>query len=340
MKVLNIHEVNDVRLDPCEPPEAGPKDVVLRMKACGICGSDLSYIKIGGIMRPPGGVPPIGHEGAGEVLSVGAEVAGLAPGDAVIINPMNTPSLIGGGGPEGAFCDEVLVRDAKKDDNLLPIPEGVPYDIAAMCEPLAVALHGVNRSEAKPGDKVAVFGCGPIGLGMVLWLADRGVEDIVALDLADERLERARALGAKHVINPGKEDMRKRMGECHGETTNLIGHPAVGTDAFIDAAGGPTVLSDIINMSKGHCRIVVTAAYMKPVELPIGRMLTSEPIFTTAVGYPTEMNDVVSSMARLKDKIATMISHRLPFEQVIEGLKLAGTPQSAKVMIEFEGAGA
>lgn len=338
MKVLNIHEVGDVRLDPHDPPEAGPNDVVLKMKACGICGSDLSYIKMGGIMREPGGVTPIGHEGAGEVLSVGGEVSDLKPGDPVIINPMNTPSLIGSGGPEGAFCDQVLVRDAKRDDNLLPIPEGVPYDVAAMCEPLAVALHGVNRAEAKPGDKVAVFGCGPIGLGMVLWLADRGVEDIVALDLADERLERAKALGAKHVINPGKEDMRKRMGECHGETTNLIGHPAVGTDAFIDAAGGPTVLADIINMCKGHSRIVITAAYMKPVELPLGRMLTSEPIMTTAVGYPTEMNDVVSSMARLKDKIATMISHHLPFEQVIDGIRIAGTPESAKVMIEFEGA--
>jgi (R,R)-butanediol dehydrogenase / meso-butanediol dehydrogenase / diacetyl reductase len=338
MKVLNIHEVNDVRLDPYTPPEAGPKDVVLKMKACGICGSDLSYIKHGGIMREPGGVTPIGHEGAGEVLSVGAEVEGISPGDQVIINPMNTPSNIGSGGPEGAFSTQVLVRDARKDDNLLPIPGGVSYQVAAMCEPLAVALHGVNRAEAKPGDKVAVFGCGPIGLGMVLWLADRGVEDIVALDLADERLERARALGAKHTINPGKEDLRKRMGECHGETTNLIGHPAVGTDAFIDAAGGPTVLADIINMCKGHSRIVITAAYMKPLELPIGRMLTSEPIMTTAVGYPTEMNDVVSNMARLKDKIETMISHRLPFEQVLEGIKIAGTPQSAKVMIEFEGA--
>jgi len=338
MKVLNIHEVDDVRLDDYELPEVGPKDVVLKMKACGICGSDLSYIKYGGIMREPGGVTPIGHEGAGEVLRVGSEVDAVSVGDAMIVNPMNTPSMIGSGGPEGAFVNELLVREAERGTNLLPIPEGVPYDVAAMCEPLAVALHGVNRAEAKAGEKVAVFGCGPIGLGMVLWLADRGVTEIVALDLADERLERAKALGAKYVINPGKEDVRKRMGECHGETTNLIGHPAVGTDAFIDAAGGPSVVSDIINMSKGHCRIVITAAYMKPVELPLGRMLTSEPILTTAVGYPTEMPDVVAAMPRLKDKIASMISHRLPFESVLDGLKIAGTPESAKVMIEFEDA--
>src|SRR5579872_7040640 len=88
MKVLNIHEVGDIRLDDYELPEAGPKDIVVKMKAVGICGSDLSYIKWGGIMRKPGGVTPIGHEGAGEVLRVGSEVAGISPGDPVIINPM------------------------------------------------------------------------------------------------------------------------------------------------------------------------------------------------------------------------------------------------------------
>jgi (R,R)-butanediol dehydrogenase/meso-butanediol dehydrogenase/diacetyl reductase len=81
--------------------------------------------------------------------------------------------------------------------------------------------------------------------------------------------------------------------------------------------------------------MVVTAAYMKPVEVPLGRMLTSEMTITTAMGYPTEMPEVVAAMPRLKDRIASMISHKLPFERVIEGLGIAATPQSAKVMIGF-----
>ncbi|MBM3596446.1 MAG: zinc-binding dehydrogenase, partial [Alphaproteobacteria bacterium] len=153
MKRLNIHDVNDVRLDNYELPNPGPNDVVLKMKACGICGSDLSYIKWGGLGREPGGVTALGHEGAGEVLSVGSEVKGLAPGDPVIVNPMATPGLIGNGGPEGALVDQLLVRGGEKGTNLLPIPEGVPYDVAAMCEPLAVALHGVNRAQTKAGQK-------------------------------------------------------------------------------------------------------------------------------------------------------------------------------------------
>ncbi len=337
MKVLNIHEVDDVRLDDYELPEAGPKDVVLKMKACGICGSDLSYIKYGGIMREPGGVTPIGHEGAGEVMLVGSEVEGVSVGDAMIVNPMMTPSNIGSGGPEGAFVDELLVRAAEKGTNLLPIPEGVPYDVAAMCEPLAVAMHGVNRMEVKPGDKVVVFGCGPIGLGMVLWLVDRGITDVIALDLAQERLDRALELGARAVLNPAEVDIKEEIGKLHG-TEMCMHKPAVGTDAFIDAAGAPRVITDVINMAKYHSRLVITAAYMKPFEVPFGTMLTSEMTITTAVGYPTEMPEVVAAMPRLKDKIATLISHKLPFESVLEGLKIAGTPESAKVMIEFEGA--
>lgn len=334
MPILNIHEVNDVRLDPKEPPVPGDKDVVIKVKACGICGSDLTYIKYGGIMRQPGGVTPIGHEAAGEVVSVGSAVQGVSVGDRFAINPMNTPSNIGSGGPEGAFTDQLLVAEARVGDNLLPIPEDVPYEIAAMTEPLSVALHGVNRAEAKAGDKVVVFGCGPIGLGMVLWLVDRGAH-VVALDLSDERLERAKALGADAVINPARENVRERLEELHG-TAQLLNRSAVGTDAFIDAAGGPNILMDVIGMAKFHARLVVTAAVMKPVEINLGTMLTSEMTITTAMGYPTEMPEVVAALPRLKDKIATMISHRLPLSQVLDGLKIAATPESCKVMIHAD----
>ncbi|GGB99239.1 threonine dehydrogenase [Novosphingobium endophyticum] len=333
MELLTIHGAGDVRLDPYERPVAGPKDVVVRMKSVGICGSDLSYIRIGGI--PPGNVTALGHEGAGEVMEVGAEVAGIAVGAPVIVNPMMTPGNIGSGGPEGAFTQELLVRGARLGESILPIPEGIPYDVAAMCEPLAVAMHGVNRAEVKPGDKVVVFGCGPIGLGMLLWLVDRGITDVVALDLSEERLERARALGVQAAFDPTRVDLRAELAKLHGEVPSY-GRVGVGTDAFIDAAGAPNILSDVIMMAKFHSRMVITAAHMKPIEFPAGRMLTSEMTITTAMGYPTEMPEVIAAMPRLKDKIVAMISHRLPFRDVMKGLEIAATPASAKVMIEME----
>ena len=332
--LLNIHGVDDVRLDVYQRPEPGPKDVVVKMKACGICGSDLSYIKVGGMPREPGGQTALGHEGAGEVMFVGSEVADIAVGQLVIVNPMNTPSFIGSGGPEGAFTEELLVREARLGDSILPIPAGIPYDIAAMTEPLAVAMHGVNRAEAREGTKLVIYGCGPIGLGMVLWAVDRGC-DVIALDLAEERLERARTLGAR-TINPSTEDAVARIKELHG-TEHYFGRERSSTDAYIDAAGGPSILADVVSMAKKHARHVITAAYMKPIELPAGPMLTSEMTITTAVGYPDEFPDVVAAMPRLQDKIRTIISHHLPFERIMEGLEIAATPQSAKVMIEFAG---
>ena len=333
MKLLTIHDVGDVRLDEYARPECGPDDVVVKMKAVGICGSDLSYIKVGGIPTP-GTKTALGHEGAGEVLEVGAKVSGIAVGDAVIINPMMTPSNIGSGGPEGCFTEELLVRAAVAGTNILPIPAGIGYDVAAMCEPLAVAMHGVNRADVKPGDKVVVFGCGPIGLGMVLWLVDRGIE-VVVLDLEPERRERALALGARAALDPTKVDLLEALGELHGRETCFY-RPAVGTDAFIDAAGAPSILADVIRVAKFHAKMVITAAYMKPIEFPVGRMLTSEMTITTAVGYPTEMPEVIAAMPRLQQQITSMISHHLPFDQVLDGLTVAATPQSAKVMIEFE----
>jgi (R,R)-butanediol dehydrogenase/meso-butanediol dehydrogenase/diacetyl reductase len=334
MRVVNIHGVGDVRLDPVDAPVPGSNDVVVQVKACGICGSDLTYIKIGGIHRRPGGVTPIGHEAAGKVISVGSAVKGVAVGQRVVINPMMTSSYVGSGGPEGAFTEELLIRDARVGESLLPIPEDLPYDVAALTEPLAVALHGVNRAEAKPGDKVVVFGCGPIGLSMVLWLIDRGVTDVVALDVSAQRLERAKAIGARATINPIKEDVRARLLELHG-SARVFSRESVGTDAYIDAAGAPNILSDVVKMAKFHSRMVVTAAYMQPVPLDLSAMLTTEMSITTAVGYPTEMAEVIAALPRLKDKVGSLISHRFPFAQVIEAIGVAGTPGSAKVMVDF-----
>ncbi|MBU6268821.1 MAG: alcohol dehydrogenase catalytic domain-containing protein [Sphingomonadales bacterium] len=333
MELLTIHGVGDVRLDDYARPACGPDDVVVKMKAVGICGSDLSYIKVGGIPTP-GTKTALGHEGAGEVLEVGGNVGGISVGDPVIINPMMTPSNIGSGGPEGCFTQELLVRAAEAGTNILPIPEGIGYDVAAMCEPLAVAMHGVNRAEVKAGDKVVVFGCGPIGLGMILWLVDRGVTDVVAFDLAPERRERALALGARAALDPLAGSLYDQLGPLHG-TGECYFRPCVNTDAWIDAAGAPNLLADVIAVARFQCRYVVTAAYMKPIEFPVGRMLTSEMTLTTAVGYPTEMPEVIAAMPRLKDRIASIISHHMPFAAVLDGLKVAATPQSAKVMIEF-----
>jgi len=247
---------------------------------------------------------------------------------------METPSNIGSGGPEGGFTEELLVRDAKLGASILRIPEGVSFEVASMCEPLAVAMHSVNRAQVSPGDKVVVFGCGPIGLGIVMWLIDRGITDVIALNLVPERLERALALGAKAALDPTQIDLRTELAKLHGEVPSYA-RVGVGTDAYIDAAGAPNILSEVVQIAKFHSRVVITAAVMTPIELSVGRMLTSEMTITTSLGYPTEMPEVCAAMPRLKDKIASFISHRLPLNDVMEGLSISATPQSCKVMINI-----
>jgi (R,R)-butanediol dehydrogenase/meso-butanediol dehydrogenase/diacetyl reductase len=159
---------------------------------------------------------------------------------------------------------------------------------------------------------------------------------VVALDLVPERLERAAALGARAVINPTTEDVRARLVELQGTVRGRI-REGVGTDAYIDAAGAPNILNDVIGMAKDHARLVVTAAYMQPSEIHLGAMLTTEMSITTAMGYPDEMPEVVAALPRLREKAASLISHRMPFDRVIEALDVAADPRSAKVMIDFAG---
>lgn len=333
-RIINIHGVDDVRLDHISPPCPDDADIVVDVRACGICGSDLTYIKAGGIHRQPNGVTPIGHELSGDVAYVGKSVTDITVGQRVILNPMTTPSAIGSGGSEGAFSDQVLVRQASLGINVFPVPDGISYDIAALAEPLAVALHGVNRLQARAGEKIVVFGCGPIGLAIQLWLLDRGIHDVIALDVADSRLARASALGVRAALNPTKINLVDALKKLHG-TARVFSREAVGTDAYIDAAGATNILSDVVNMAKYQSRMVVTAAYLQPVQIPLGAMLTTEMSLTTAVGYPTEMPTVIEAMPRLKNQLEQLISHRFSLDNFFPALDIARAPSSAKVIINI-----
>ena len=331
MQVVNVHGPNDVRLDEVAAPQAGDHDAVVRVEACGICGTDLAYIREGGLPHAPSPMP-IGHEAAGTVLAVGSKVKLLNVGQRVLINPMGSSAVIGNGGTEGAFTQQLLVRNAER--SLLAVPKDLPSEVASLAEPLAVAKHGVNRSEAKAGEKVVVFGCGPIGLGAVLWLADRGVTDIVAVDIHEERLKLAMAMGARATIRADQENVAARLRELHG-SKDLYGREAVLTDAYIDAAGAANIVPDVVAMANTHARLVIIAAYRKTVPLDLATMLMSEMTIKTSMGYPDELKDVLNSLPRLSSKVEKLISHRLPFTDVIDAFEIAAKPDSAKVMIQF-----
>ena len=150
MLQARIHGPDDVRLDEVPEPTPGPRDAVLRVAACGICGSDVGYVRMGGLVGPTREPMPIGHELAGVVEAVGAEVAGFAPGDRVALNPSPPAGgpVIGNGSPEGGFAPLLLVRDVEAPGlpaRLHTLPDDMPFEIAALAEPLGVGMNAVDK---------------------------------------------------------------------------------------------------------------------------------------------------------------------------------------------------
>jgi (R,R)-butanediol dehydrogenase / meso-butanediol dehydrogenase / diacetyl reductase len=333
MKAVNLYGPDDLRIDDIEHPQPGPKDAVIKLVACGICGSDLTFKKMGSMRE--NGPMPLGHEAAGIVTEVGARVRGLDLGARVAINPMGEMSnVIGNGGTEGAFADYLLVRNAELGRNLVEVPEGLPLEIAAIAEPLGVALHAVNRSGLVAGEKVVVFGVGPIGLGAVIWLKRRGAADIVAVDLSPERLAVAEKFGADRTVRADKEDLERVLADLHGRE-DVMGMPCVGTDVYIDAAGAAPIVPQVIALAKKHARLVVPAVYQDAVPIHFGQMLMKEFSITTSIGYPDEFPSVVEMLADEPQAFDAYISHRFDFSEFSEAMQVASERSASKVMIRF-----
>jgi threonine dehydrogenase-like Zn-dependent dehydrogenase len=201
--------------------------------------------------------------------------------------------------------------------------------VAALAEPMGVALHAVRRSGAGPGSRVAVLGVGPIGLGAVIWLKHLGAEHVVAVDLAPERLERAAAFGADAVVMGGRGDLAERLAEAHGVAER--GLPA--TEIFIDAAGSPAALTEVLGTARRGACVVVVAVYKAPVTLDLSAMLHREISLVTSLAYPTELEEVVAFLSDNADRMAGYISDRYPMSQFAGAVERARRSDAAKVMV-------
>ncbi|MFE7978929.1 zinc-binding dehydrogenase [Streptomyces shenzhenensis] len=343
MKSVQTAGTNQVDVVDVDRPAPGPKDALVRVRACGVCGTDVAFLHMGGMPARAhlGGdlVPiPLGHEPAGEVVEVGADVTGLKAGDRVVVNPQDAPTgIIGCGGRYGGMSEYLLIENAEVGKNVAVFPDTVPFDVASLNEPMAVARHAVNRSQAKPTDKVVVFGAGPIGLGAAIWLKLRGVEHVVVADIVPSRLEKALAVGADAVLNSAEEDVTARLTELHGEAANALGQPRPGTDIYIDAAGAAAVFNTVVDNAKWHAKLVMVAVQKKGSGIDLGGMLRSELTLIASQGYPTEIFEVTPDLVEHRSRFARLISHRVPFTEVERAYALALTPGAAeKVVVTFD----
>jgi (R,R)-butanediol dehydrogenase/meso-butanediol dehydrogenase/diacetyl reductase len=333
MQALYLHGPGDIRTADVARPDAGPRDVVISTATIGICGSDLGYLAMGGVVGPSDKPIPLGHELCGTVTQVGALVQGFAVGDRVIVNPMFNG--IGNGGPEGGFAEHLLIRDvAGQPDSLLQMPAALSAEAGALAEPLAVAIHAVNRSEAKPGDKVAIFGGGTIGLAILAVLKQRGVDDVVLFELSALRRERALVLGARAALDPRERPAAEALAELHG-ALQLFRRPVVATQIFIDAAGAPGLIDDVITMAPSGATLLTVAAHKKSAMVNFQTIMTKELTLRGSLAYPNEFPQALQLLADGFD-LSPIVTHRFRGNEVLQAFATAVKPDEAiKVLVSY-----
>jgi (R,R)-butanediol dehydrogenase/meso-butanediol dehydrogenase/diacetyl reductase len=329
MKQIMLHSANDWRLDDIADPKPGPRDALVRIAACGICGTDVSYVHMG---LTPGHPIPLGHEMAGVVDWVGDEVGGVEVGDRVVVCPTDGGAQpMGTGGDQGGLTPLLHVPEAATGRRLFRVPDEMPLTTAALAEPLAVGMQAVNQSEAKPGETVAVFGCGPIGLMALATLADRGVDDMVAVDLSRARLDLAKEVGAAHVLDPTEVDVWEELARIHGTEPFMFG-PTPATDVFIEASGADRVIGDVLQNGRVGGRLVIVALHYRPVPTNYVNVLMKQFTIRGSMEYPERFEDALELLER-RD-LSGLITHTMPLEDFGQGLAvLEGSKDCGKVMI-------
>ena len=300
------------KLEVVEHPVAplGPGDVLLAVSHCGICGTDLHTVLEG--MSGPDVIG--GHEWSGRIAAVADDVEGWRPGDPALAGPApgcgtcvacraGRPSVcvrrgaIGTGvhGPNGAFAEYVRVPAAE----LLRVPEGLSLREAALSEPLAVALHGITLSGAKPGDRVLVMGAGPIGMLSVAALAALGIDDVTICEPGERRRQRALEVGARSGCLP--EDLA-----TPAMPFSLVEHPF---DAVLECSGNPKAMEAALGQLRCLGRLVLVGTGMRRPKLDHNRILLNELVVTGAFCYDAD---------GVEQALALLASGKLPTDRLIE----------------------
>lgn len=337
MRLARVHGPADVRLDQVPVPSCGPGEALVRVAACGVCGSDLGYIAQGGLggVEPLPQPLPIGHEFAGTVVAVGEGVAGVTPGLRVAVNPDR--AYIGGGGPDGAMAPYIRVAGAEIGETLFPLPDTLSFEHAALAEPLSVGLHGLRVGGMRASDRIAILGAGPIGLCTLVMARHLGATDIAIFDRVPERLERARALGAALAVNVGQESLTSALARFHG-SGERFGSPFVGTDLFVDCAGSAAALEEVVAVAKYRARISVVALHHKPLALDLWRMMANEITVAGSIAdnRAAEFGEAVAMLAQGAQDLSALISHSFAFDRFHDALAVAADgARAAKVMLTF-----
>jgi L-iditol 2-dehydrogenase len=340
LKAAILHGPYDVRMDEVPVPEISSREILVKMRACGVCGTDIEKMH-GRFITPP----RLGHEVTGEVVEVGGEVEDFQVGDRVFVHhhvPCYKCHYCRHG--DYTMCEEFpetnldpcgfaeyfrvpevnIARGA-----VLKLPPSIDFDRGTLIEPTACCIRGLNRSKLSIGDDVLVIGAGPIGLTMVTLLRLYGARTITVSEVVDFRLRAAHEFGADYTVNPASEDLKEQI---MGVTESR------GADLVIVAVGGAKAIVQGLDCVRKGGQLLLFGAP------PRGEILSYDVsrIFIHEVkivpSYSTTEIETAAAL-RLIDKglikVERLITHRLPLGEAPRAIELAGKGKDVlKVLVE------
>ena len=319
-----------------DPPAIGPGEILLEMRACGLCGTDLAKLAKPETVQ---GVS-LGHELAGVVREVGPGVTRFAPGARIVAahhvpceacwacrhgNESMCPQFKTTNIDPCGFAELVRLPRLHVDRVTMPLPDGLSFEVASFSEPLACAVRAVRRSHALPGDRIAVVGGGGMGLLIAQTLAAFEVCPMV-VDIADARLDLARSLGLTATVNPAREELGRVVAGMAS---------AQGLDGVILTVLNQAVLDQARRIIRPGGRINVFAGPMdgRDLTLDFEELYHRElAIFSTYSSTPAALAEAFDLLQAGRVRVEPLISHRLPLTAFEEGVELQRTGRATKVI--------
>jgi L-iditol 2-dehydrogenase len=318
MKALVLKEYHRLVVEEVPEPVVASDEVLIRVKACGICGSDVHGIDGSTDRRRPPVI--MGHEAAGVIAATGTAVGGWKPGDRVTfdstifcgtcrhcrrgeINLCDNRRVLGVSCAEyrqdGAFAEYVAVPAR----GIYRLPEDLAFEEAALVESVSIALHGVGRLRVSLGDLAVVVGAGTIGLLAIQALKARGCALVAAADVAPERLELARRLGADALIDTGSA-------EAAADVRRLTG--GRGADAVVEAVGLPATVRFAVESVRKGGELALVGNFSPEVALPLQSVVTREVALLGSCASQGEYPAALELMARRRIDVRSLISAAAP----------------------------
>ena len=342
MKAAYMQGVGKITVEETDVPAPGNNELLIRVKAVGICGSDVHLFAHGGlgpfIVHPP---YILGHEASGEVAAVGSDVEGFTVGDKITMEP-GVPCGKCEHCRRGAYnlCPHVVFWAAPPVPGVLAeyithkaefcykVDPSVSFPTASLAEPLSVGVYAAQRAIASPGKSVAVLGLGPIGQIAIQALKSFGVTELFASDILDNRVKAATELGCKRVINSAKTDILD-------ESKNFT--DGKGFDIVVETAGAvPTTVQAVHIAKNGGMVVLVGNPPEEEPSFPVLEVVQREITVTGSFRYANTYPTVVDILAA-NENLPKLISHKFPLEKTQEAFELVRDKRNEcmKVVVEL-----